>query len=152
MYCILDSKGENEVLDSCVVPGVIGRRMLCCSRCGGAIFGEIPNDYPSSDIVLCVLPILWPKRIRASEGATTAGLGIGITATAGGLHGLVGPQIYQSFSGPTYRVSFSMSIGLTCFSVAGIAAMWVIIRKKQRKLVDDQKPKSSQTATEINEL
>lgn len=85
-----------------------------------------------------VLPILWPERIRASEGATNAGLAIGITAASGGLHGLVGPQVYQSSFGPGYRVSFSVSIGLICFSVASIAATWAIVRRNQREMVDYQ--------------
>ena len=99
-----------------------------------------------------VLPILWPERIRASEGATTAGLAIGITEATAGLHGIVGPQIYQSSFGPKYRVSFSVSIGFTCLSVASTAVTWALIRRKQRNMGDDQKRKSSQSATEIQQL
>ncbi|KAM0283170.1 hypothetical protein ACHAQH_002652 [Verticillium albo-atrum] len=68
--------------------------------------------------------IIWPERIRAARGTTSAGLAIGITN---------GPQIYQPKFGPTYRVSFSTSIGLLCCTVAAVAASWFFVARGDRK-------------------
>lgn len=53
--------------------------------------------------------------------------------------GIVGPQIYQPKFGPTYRVSFSTSIGLLSCTVISVAVTWwfVVRGDKQRALVDE---------------
>ncbi|KAK7737080.1 hypothetical protein SLS63_002871 [Diaporthe eres] len=48
-------------------------------------------------------PIIWPERIRATSGTTSAGLAIGITNGVTQLMGIVGPQVYQPKFGPSYR-------------------------------------------------
>lgn len=79
---------------------------------------------------ICIYPIVWPERIRAAHGTTTAGMAIGITNAAAQLQGIVGPQVYQSKFGPTYRVSFAVSIGLLAGAIASIAATWLLVKKR----------------------
>lgn len=79
-----------------------------------------------------VIPLLWPERIRATRGTTSAGLAIGLTGAASGLQGIVGPQIYQNRFGPSYRVSFSVSTGLACATIISIIVTWAVIRKRDR--------------------
>ncbi|KAK3197718.1 hypothetical protein GRF29_216g1037280 [Pseudopithomyces chartarum] len=55
--------------------------------------------------------LMWPERIRAAKGTTTAGLAIGITNASCQLMGIVGPQIYQLKFGPTYRYA---RVGSSC--------------------------------------
>ncbi|KAH7305314.1 high-affinity nicotinic acid transporter [Stachybotrys elegans] len=74
-------------------------------------------------------PIIWPERIRAARGTTSSGLAIGITNASCQLMGIVGPQIYQSKFGPTYRVSFSTSIGLLCGTVISLLVTWYLVVK-----------------------
>ncbi|KAK0386856.1 hypothetical protein NLU13_5169 [Sarocladium strictum] len=69
-------------------------------------------------------PIIWPERIRAAGGTTSAGLAIGITN---------GPQIYQAKFGPTYRVSFSTSIGLLVCTVVSVITTWFFVKRGDRK-------------------
>jgi hypothetical protein len=78
----------------------------------------------------CVYPVLWPERIRAAHGTTTAGLAIGITNASAQLMGIVGPQVYQSRFGPEYRVSYATSIGLLVGAVGMIGATWWLVRRK----------------------
>ena len=78
----------------------------------------------------CVYPVLWPERIRAAHGTTTAGLAIGITNASAQLMGIVGPQVYQSRFGPEYRDSYATSIGLLVGAVGMIAATWWLVRRK----------------------
>ncbi|XHF99883.1 hypothetical protein AWENTII_003368 [Aspergillus wentii] len=52
----------------------------------------------------CVYPVLWPERIRAAKGTTSAAIAIGTTNACAQLMGIVGPQVYQSKFGPSYRV------------------------------------------------
>jgi hypothetical protein len=80
----------------------------------------------------CVYPVLWPERIRAAHGTTTAGLAIGITNASAQLMGIVGPQVYQSRFGPEYRVSYATSIGLLVGAVGMIAATWWLVRREAR--------------------
>ncbi|KXT13092.1 hypothetical protein AC579_2146 [Pseudocercospora musae] len=79
---------------------------------------------------ICIYPILWPERIRAAHGTTAAGLTIGLTNAAAQMTGIVGPQVYQSKFGPTYRVSYSISIGLLFGAVASVGMTWYLIRKR----------------------
>ena len=79
----------------------------------------------------CVYPVLWPERIRAAHGTTTAGLAIGITNASAQLMGIVGPQVYQSRFGPEYRVSYATSIGLLVGAVGMIGATWWLVKKRR---------------------
>lgn len=80
----------------------------------------------------CVYPVLWPERIRAAHGTTTAGLAIGMTNASAQLMGIVGPQVYQSRFGPEYRISYATSIGLLVGAVGMIAATWWLVSRKKR--------------------
>lgn len=82
---------------------------------------------------VCVYPVLWPERIRAAHGTTTAGLAIGITNASAQLMGIVGPQVYQPKFGPEYRVSYSTSIGLLVGAVIAIGGTWWLLRRRARK-------------------
>jgi nitrate/nitrite transporter NarK len=90
--------------------------------------------------------ILWPERIRAARGTTTAGLAIGITNASGQLMGIVGPQIYQSKFGPTYRVSYICSITLLATCIGAITISWFFIAKDDRKNSTRASAVGSQTA------
>ena len=82
-----------------------------------------------------IYPILWPERIRITYGTTSAALSIGITGAAAEMHGVVGPQVYQDKFGPTYRVSFIVSIGLSSVAIVGMAVTWIIIRRRDKSVV-----------------
>lgn len=104
---------------------------------------------------ICIYPIIWPgkmhlqatletmlihitERIRAAHGTTTAGLAIGMTNAASQLQGIVGPQVYQSKFGPSYKVSFAVSIGLLAGAVLSIAQTWYLVRRRDaRKVVEE---------------
>ena len=81
----------------------------------------------------CVYPVLWPERIRAAHGTTTAGLAIGITNASAQLMGIVGPQVYQSRFGPEYRISYATSIGLLVGAVGMIAGTWWLVTRRRKK-------------------
>ncbi|WQF84623.1 Putative major facilitator superfamily, MFS transporter superfamily [Colletotrichum destructivum] len=76
--------------------------------------------------------IIWPERIRAAKGTTTAGLAIGLTNASCQLMGIVGPQIYQPKFGPTYRVSYSCSIGLLCGTLLAVSSAWFLVARQDR--------------------
>ncbi|KAF4338259.1 high-affinity nicotinic acid transporter [Fusarium beomiforme] len=92
-------------------------------------------------------PIIWPERIRAARGTTTAGLAIGITNASCQLMGIVGPQIYQAKFGPTYRVSFSTSIGLLVCTVISVLTTWFFVKRGDKKRAFDE---SSTGPRELN--
>ncbi|BDD63758.1 hypothetical protein MAP00_008621 [Monascus purpureus] len=99
----------------------------------------------------CVYPVIWPERIRAAKGTTTAALAIGVTnvcillsmsmlsaginktKAAAQFQGILGPQVYQTKFGPSYRVSYAASVGLLAGSVACIGASWWLIRRGDRR-------------------
>lgn len=84
--------------------------------------------------------IIWPERIRAARGTTTAGLAIGITNASCQLMGIVGPQIYQAKFGPTYRVSYICSIALLSTCLGAVLTSWFFVAKddKRREKEDAQ--------------
>ncbi|TPX16514.1 uncharacterized protein E0L32_003808 [Thyridium curvatum] len=82
-------------------------------------------------------PLLWPERIRAAKGTTSAGLAIGCTNALAQLMGIVGPQIYQPKFGPSYRISYCASIGLLVGTLISVSAAWWAVR------VEDRRAKSS---------
>ena len=48
--------------------------------------------------------------------------------------GIVGPQIYQPKFGPTYRVSYSTSIGLLSLNVVSVlTAWWTVVRSDRAR-------------------
>ncbi|KAF1913240.1 major facilitator superfamily domain-containing protein [Ampelomyces quisqualis] len=82
--------------------------------------------------------IIWPERIRAARGTTTAGLAIGITNASCQLMGIVGPQIYQAKFGPTYRVSYICSVVLLSTCLCAVLTSWFFVARddKQRAEVE----------------
>lgn len=95
-------------------------------------------------------PILWPERIRASEGATHAALAIGITSATFGLHGIVGPQLYQKKFGPKYKAPIGVSIALTFTTVVFLALTWAVIRRRDKKK-EEQNDKAS-SGSQVQEV
>ncbi|KAF2715733.1 MFS general substrate transporter [Pleomassaria siparia CBS 279.74] len=81
--------------------------------------------------------IIWPERIRAAKGTTTAGLAIGLTNASCQLMGIVGPLIYQSKFGPTYRVSYICSIGLLAGCIAAVLTSWFFVNKGDSKGLEE---------------
>ena len=77
--------------------------------------------------------IIWPERIRAARGTTTAGLAIGMTNASCQLMGIVGPQIYQSKFGPTYRVSYICSIALLSTCIGAVLTSWFFVARDDKK-------------------
>jgi hypothetical protein len=81
--------------------------------------------------------IIWPERIRAAKGTTTAGLAIGITNASCQLMGIVGPQIYQAKFGPTYRVSYICSIALLSTCLGAVLTSWFFVAKDDKATVKE---------------
>jgi hypothetical protein len=77
--------------------------------------------------------IIWPERIRAARGTTTAGLAIGLTNASCQLMGIVGPQIYQPKFGPTYRVSYICSIALLSTCLGAVLTSWFFVAKDDKE-------------------
>lgn len=50
--------------------------------------------------------------------------------------GIVGPQIYQQKFGPTYRVSYSASIGILSTTVLSVFATWFFVAREDRKRLE----------------
>lgn len=90
---------------------------------------------------ICIYPILWPERIRVAHGTTAAGLTIGLTNAAAHFNGILDPQVYQPKSGPSYKVSYSVSTGLLAGAIVSIAVTCGIwwrekIELNQRRSLD----------------
>ncbi|KAF7530998.1 hypothetical protein G7054_g9296 [Neopestalotiopsis clavispora] len=78
-------------------------------------------------------PVIWPERIRAIDGTVAAGIGIGWTNAMAQFSGIVGPHVYNTRFGPTYRVSYVVCL---CFLVAAITAIltsWFLVHRKDRR-------------------
>ncbi|KAF8580945.1 MFS general substrate transporter [Ramaria rubella] len=75
-----------------------------------------------------VYPILWPARVKAARGTTSAGLAIGFTNACAQLSGILGPQLFLPSFGPDYRVSFIVCCGLLFGAIVCIAASWILMR------------------------
>lgn len=65
--------------------------------------------------------------------------------------GIVGPQIYQSKFGPTYRVSYSASIGLLTGCLLAICTAWYFVRKGDAKRAQEEGMTSSEEGSEAAE-
>ena len=77
-------------------------------------------------------PVIWPERIRALEGTVAAGMGIGLTNAMAQFSGIVGPHVYSTVFGPTYRTSYVICL---CFLIVGIIAIlgtWLLVWRKDR--------------------
>ena len=56
-----------------------------------------------------------------------------LSQAAAQFQGIVGPQVYQSKYGPTYKVSFAASIGLLVGAIASISVTWWLVAKADRR-------------------
>jgi hypothetical protein len=89
--------------------------------------------------------LIWPERIRAARGTTTAGLAISLTNASCQLMGIVGPQIYQPKFGPTYRVRYICSICLLSGTLGAVLTSWFFVRRddNKRAVAEQQKEQSA---------
>ncbi|KAK5173472.1 uncharacterized protein LTR77_002153 [Saxophila tyrrhenica] len=88
-----------------------------------------------------VLPILWPERMRATDGTTNAGLAIGITFAVSSLHGILAPHVYLTRFAPTYRTSFIISAALVAGAIVAIAVTKVLVERKYRRRAEVESEK-----------
>lgn len=66
------------------------------------------------------------------------------------MNGIIGPLVYQPKFGPTYKVSFSASIGLVSTAVIFISITWFIIAKRDR--AEREKPEEAMVAGAAQEF
>lgn len=66
------------------------------------------------------------------------------------MNGIVGPLVYQPKFGPSYKVSFSASIGLVSTAVIFICITWWIIAKRDR--AERDKPEEATVAGAAEEF
>lgn len=79
-------------------------------------------------------PVIWPERIRALEGTTASGIGIGLTNALAQFSGIAGPFIYSTVFGPTYRVSYIICLCFLCVAISGIlASAWLVWSQDMQK-------------------
>ncbi|KAG6911077.1 hypothetical protein DXG01_004592 [Tephrocybe rancida] len=74
-----------------------------------------------------VYPILWPSRVKASRGTTAAGVAIGLTNATAQFAGILGPTVFSTIYGPTYRVSFIVCSALLAGAILSIAATGLLM-------------------------
>lgn len=58
------------------------------------------------------------------------GLAISLTNSMAQTLGILGLQVYQSKYGPTYHVSYAVSIGLLSAATLGIILTWYLVRRQ----------------------
>ena len=78
-------------------------------------------------------PVIWPERIRVLEGTVAVGVGIGLTNAMAQFSGIVGPHVYSTVFGPTYRVSYVICLCFLCAAISGILASWWLVWRKDRR-------------------
>ncbi|KAK0213261.1 high-affinity nicotinic acid transporter [Desarmillaria ectypa] len=76
-----------------------------------------------------VYAVLWPNRVEAARGTSAAGMAIGITNAIAQFSGILGPQIFSGIYGPSYKVSFSVCVGLLAGAILSIAASAVLLHR-----------------------
>lgn len=47
--------------------------------------------------------------------------------------GVVGPQVYQSKFGPSYKVSYSTSVGLLAVTVVTMCLAWFLVHRQDER-------------------
>ncbi|CDK24061.1 unnamed protein product [Kuraishia capsulata CBS 1993] len=99
-----------------------------------------------------VFPLLWPDRMRAAQGTSATGLAIGATNCMAQFLGIVGPQIYQTKFGPSYHVSYAISLAMLVIATAAIVVSYFLTRKTLRELDEkealEEDDSVSETASE----
>ncbi|KAG7446707.1 MFS general substrate transporter [Guyanagaster necrorhizus] len=76
-----------------------------------------------------VYAVLWPNRVEATRGTSAAGMAIGITNAIAQFSGILGPQVFSGIYGPSYKVSFSVCVGLLAGAILSIAASAVLLHR-----------------------
>ncbi|KAI0008782.1 MFS general substrate transporter [Xylariaceae sp. FL0662B] len=85
-------------------------------------------------------PVIWPERIRAMEGTTAAGIGIGFTNAMAQCGGLVGPHVYSTVFGPDYHVSYGICLAFLSGAIASILTSWLLVWRKDRRVSSEARP------------
>ncbi|KIV86488.1 hypothetical protein PV11_02099 [Exophiala sideris] len=78
-------------------------------------------------------PVIWPERVRALEGTVAAGIGIGWTNAMAQFGGIVGPHVYSTVFGPSYRVSYVICLCFLIVAITSILLSWLFVWRKDRK-------------------
>ncbi|KAK0505251.1 major facilitator superfamily domain-containing protein [Armillaria luteobubalina] len=76
-----------------------------------------------------VYAVLWPNRVEAARGTSAAGMAIGITNAIAQFSGILGPQVFSGIYGPSYKISFSVCVGLLAGAILSIAASAVLLHR-----------------------
>jgi hypothetical protein len=79
-------------------------------------------------------PVIWPERIRALEGTLASGFGIGFTNAMAQFGGIVGPHVYSTVFGPTYRVSYGICLAFLAVGISANLASWFLVHRRDRKV------------------
>ncbi|KAF8527069.1 high-affinity nicotinic acid transporter [Gautieria morchelliformis] len=95
-----------------------------------------------------VYPILWPARVKAARGTTSAGLAIGFTNACSQFQGILGPQVFLPSFGPEYRVSFIVCCGLLFGAIVCIVASWWLMRGEFDPITSAEKARDSSAELE----
>ena len=83
---------------------------------------------------ICLLPLLWPERIRAANGTASSALALGLTTDVAILSGIIGPQMWQKRYAPSYQRSYAASLGLLTVVLLAIAVTWMRLRRRYRAI------------------
>ncbi|KAI1615228.1 retrograde regulation protein 2 [Exophiala viscosa] len=78
-------------------------------------------------------PVIWPERVRALEGTVAAGIGIGWTNAMAQFGGIVGPHVYSTVFGPSYRVSYVICLCFLIVAITSILLSWLFVWRKDRR-------------------
>lgn len=79
-------------------------------------------------------PVIWPERIRALEGTLASGFGIGFTNAMAQFGGIVGPHVYSTVFGPTYRVSYGICLAFLAVGISANLTSWFLVHRRDRKV------------------
>ncbi|CAJ2499619.1 Uu.00g024720.m01.CDS01 [Anthostomella pinea] len=77
-------------------------------------------------------PVIWPERMRALDGMVASGIGIGWTNAMAQFGGIVGPHVYNTVFGPSYRVSYEICLAFLVVGISAILTSWALVRRKDR--------------------
>ena len=77
-------------------------------------------------------PVIWPERMRALEGTVASGIGIGFTNAMAQFSGIVGPHVYSTIFGPTYRTSYMICLSLLVVGISTILTSWLFIHRRDK--------------------
>ena len=78
-------------------------------------------------------PVIWPERMRALEGTVASGIGIGFTNAMAQFSGIVGPHVYSTVFGPTYRTSYMSCLSVLVVGISANLASWLLIYRRDQK-------------------